>query len=163
MGFSFYWIHNNPDDFRFKHWHYYFCLLAVLLGKDEEMTDYKSDKRNLLQTFVQACVIEERQQRVAFEFSNPKKYVVAISRFAHDTESLCKTKALVSITDSEHIPTEYINGTLLVFDLYQKGITSAPTEARKMMSDSYGPIIILSTQGRAMIKAEDNKIFLFKF
>ena len=36
MGFSFYWIHNNPDDFRFKHWHYYFCLLAVLLGKDEE-------------------------------------------------------------------------------------------------------------------------------
>lgn len=84
------------------------------------MTDYKSDKRNLLQTFVQACVIEERRQRVAFEFSNPKKYAVAISRFAHDTESLCKTKALVSITDSEHIPTEYMNGTLQVFDYYQK-------------------------------------------
>ena len=33
---SLFYLLSKYYDPRFKHWHYYFCLLAVLLGKDEE-------------------------------------------------------------------------------------------------------------------------------
>ena len=119
---------------------------------------------DLIELFLRGCVVSERRQRILFELSKPKKYVNAISRFAHDAKSIIVPRSVVSIVNSEQIPGEYFKGELLILTLYKReNIEGEPEWARRFVSDEYGPIIVISSLGTALVKDEDNEIMLLRF
>lgn len=114
--------------------------------------------------FVNGCIVRERKNRLLFELSTAEKRNNAISRFAHQTDALAQTKRIVSIVDSEHVPPCYFDGDLHVMYLADNGGKSiSQAEAKSRISNSYGPLIVISSLGLAVIKTEDNRIYLLNF
>ena len=114
--------------------------------------------------FVNKCIIPERRKRLLFELSRPNKREVFLGRFAHNTESLLKTNVIEMVIDAEHIPQKYFSGELYVLSFTKEdGKFISAEKAMEYISQGYGPLIILSSHGKAMIKTEENRVYLLSF
>ena len=119
---------------------------------------------DLIKVFVEQCIVCERQSRLLFEFSSPKKRGKAIDRFSHGVDSLIKKQSIVSIVNSSNVPSEYFEGDLVVLSYSHIMDTKIScSEAKEYIQMGFGPIIIISSVGKAIIKTEDFDVYLLKF
>lgn len=119
---------------------------------------------DLIERFLTGCIVSARRQRILFELSKPKKYVDAISRFAHNPKWIIEPDSIVATIDSEHIPQDYFKGELLMLTfLKMENLGKDSEQAKRIVSSGYGPIVLISSSGTALVKTEDNEILLLRF
>jgi|GEM_PF-2578715 len=111
--------------------------------------------------FVKNFIIRTRQARLLYELGNPKKRNDAVWRFAHDSESLLRKEAILSIIRPKEFPTDFLRGAICLVALYDSGGKLIDEkEAIRLINCEEGPFILISEESRAAVKSEDGQIFL---
>ena len=115
----------------------------------------------LEELFIKKCIIPSRQSRLFFELQSPKKRNTAIGRFSHETDSLLRKESILGKGKTSSIPNGFLSGPIWAIFLYDSGGKEiGDQEAIRMINDAYGPVILLSKIGHAVIKSEEGYFYL---
>jgi len=120
--------------------------------------------KTLEELFVKTCIAPSRQGRILFELQKPGKRNDAIERFSHDADYLLNKDRVVMTPKISTLPPDFLQGDIWAMYLYDAGGKAINSqEMMQMIDDEYGPMIFISNTGRAIVKTEDNDLYLLAF